>query len=344
MTAEAGRVNIEDPAALLRYLRDQALIAPGEAPRFRNLAGGVSNRTVLVQRDSGDDWVLKQALAKLRVEVDWFSAPERIQREAAGLRWLGEIIRGHVPQFVFADEKQHILGMSAVPQPHQNWKTALLSGKTSVDQARAFGRLLATIHSAGVRIPELSEEFADRRFFEELRLEPYYSYAGSQIPQARSFMAQLTEDTRARRLGLTHGDYSPKNVLIADGKLILLDFEVIHFGDPAFDIGFSFAHFLAKAYYLPRARRALLEMARAYWRAYVQSLTPQLRAPVAERAPRHSLACLLARMAGRSPLEYLDQRQRSELTGVALDLMNREPKDMPDLIQQFEARLGQACE
>ncbi|MYD08909.1 MAG: aminoglycoside phosphotransferase family protein [Chloroflexi bacterium] len=344
MTAEAGRVNIEDPAALLGYLRDQALIAPGEAPRFRNLAGGVSNRTALVQRDAGDDWVLKQALAKLRVEVDWFSAPERIQREAAGLRWLGEIIPGHVPQFVFADEKQHILGMSAVPQPHQNWKTALLAGKTSVDQARAFGRLLATIHSAGVRIPELSEEFADRRFFEELRLEPYYSYAGSQVAQARSFMAQLIEDTRDRRLALTHGDYSPKNVLIAGGKLILLDFEVIHFGDPAFDIGFSFAHFLAKAYYLPRARRALLEMARAYWRAYVQSLTPQLRAPVAERAPRHSLACLLARMAGRSPLEYLDQRQRSELTGVALDLMNREPKDMPDLIQQYEARLGQACE
>lgn len=341
MSIDAGRINIEDPAALLRYLRAQGRIGMDESPVLRTLAGGVSNRTVLVQRQGGGDWVLKQALAKLRVEVDWFSAPERIQREAAGLRWLGQIIPGHVPQFVFADDQQHILGMGAVPQPHQNWKVALLAGQTSVEQARAFGRLLATIHSAADRFPALQNEFAERRFFEELRLEPYYSYTASQVPQARGFLAPLIEDARARRLALTHGDYSPKNVLIADGKLVLLDFEVIHFGDPAFDIGFSFAHFLAKAYYLPGARKSFLRMARAYWREYVQVLTPQLREPVAERAPRHALACLLARMAGRSPLEYLDRRQRSNLQGIALELMNCELKDMPNLIQQYEARLEQ---
>ena len=257
MTTEASRINIEDPAALLRYLREQALIGTGESPTLHTLAGGVSNRTVLVRRQSGEDWVLKQALAKLRVEVDWFSAPERIQREAAGLRWLGEIIPGHVPQFVFADEKQHILGMSAIPQPHQNWKVALLDGKTCIEQARDFGRLLATIHSAVARFPELCDVFADRRFFEELRLEPYYSYTASQVPQAREFLEQLIDDTRVRRLALVHGDYSPKNVLISKGELILLDFEVIHFGDPAFDIGFSMAHFLAKAYFLPESRSRL---------------------------------------------------------------------------------------
>lgn len=341
MPIDSGRVNIEDPAALLPYLRAQGRIGKNERPALRTLAGGVSNRTVLVQRDAGDDLVLKQALAKLRVEVDWFSAPERIQREAAGLRWLNEIIPGQAPKFVFADEKQHILGMSAIPQPHLNWKTALLAGKTSIEQARAFGHMLATIHSAADRFPAIKAEFAERRFFEELRLEPYYSYTAAQVPQSRGFLAPLIDDTRARCLALTHGDYSPKNVLIAGCKLILLDFEVIHFGDPAFDIGFSFAHFFAKAYYVPGARRSFLQMARAYWRAYVQTLAPRLREPVAERAPRHSLACLLARMAGRSPLEYLDQRQRCDLTNISLELISRELKDMPDLIQQYEARLGQ---
>ena len=341
MPTDAGSINIEDPAALLRYLRAHGRIGRDERPALRTLAGGVSNRTVLVRRGAGDDWVLKQALAKLRVEVDWFSAPERIQREAAGLRRLGEIIPGHVPQFVFADDKEHILGMSAISQPHQNWKVALLAGKTSIEQARAFGLLLAAIHNAVDRFPELREEFADSRFFEELRLEPYYSYTASQVPTARRFLEQLIEDTRACRLALTHGDYSPKNVLIAGDKLILLDFEVIHFGDPAFDIGFSFAHFLAKAYYLPRARRAFLQMAIACWREYSQALAPHLRKSVATRAPRHSLACLLARMAGRSPLEYLNQRQRSDLKGIALELTDRELGDMPSLIDQYEERLGQ---
>ena len=341
MATPAGRINIEDPAALLRYLREQGLIGANETPALRILAGGVSNRTVLVQRQNGVDWVLKQALAKLRVAVDWFSAPERIQREAAGLRWLGQIIPGHVPQFVFADERQHLLGMSAVPQPHQNWKVALLAGKTSIEQARDFGRLLATIHSAVDRLPTLRDEFADRRFFEELRLEPYYSYTASQVPQAREFLEQLIEDTRARRLALVHGDYSPKNVLVTRGKLILLDFEVIHFGDPAFDIGFSFAHLLAKAYYLPACRENFLRMARGYWRAYGASATPQLREAVARQAPRHALACFLARMAGRSPLEYLDHGQRDKLKAIALGLMHQEMVDMHTLIDLYEERLGQ---
>ena len=344
MMTASGRINIEDPAALLRYLRQQAHIGANETPALRALAGGVSNRTVHVQRQNGEAWVLKQALAKLRVQVDWFSAPERIHREAAGLRWLGQIIPGQVPQFLFADEKQHILGMSAVPQPHQNWKTALLDGRASTEQARAFGRLLASIHSAVDRFPALKDEFADRRFFEELRLEPYYSYSASQVPQARAFLEQLIEDTRARPLALVHGDYSPKNVLISQGKLILLDFEVIHFGDPAFDIGFSFAHFLAKAYFLPTARSDFLGMARAYWRAYCQGLNPQMRATVVEPAPRHTLACVLARMAGRSPLEYLDQWQRSALKRIALELIEQELADMETLLERYEARLGRPRE
>jgi aminoglycoside phosphotransferase (APT) family kinase protein len=344
MTTEADRINIEDPAALLRYLRGQALIDNGESPALRALAGGVSNRTVLVQRQNGDGWVLKQALSKLRVKVDWFSAPERIHREAAGLRWLGRIIPGHVPQFVFADEQQHILGMSAIPQPHQNWKTALLAGKPNIKQAQDFGRLLAKIHSAVGCLPELKDEFADWRFFEELRLEPYYSYTASQIPDASDFLEQLIADTRTRRLALVHGDYSPKNVLTAAGKLTLLDFEVIHFGDPAFDIGFSFAHFLAKAYFLPQSRTAFMQMARAYWRAYCESLTPEMRDAVADQAPRHTLACFLARMAGRSPLEYLDQAQRSRLQSIAVDLLAQDIKEMQTLIELYEERLGRRRE
>jgi 5-methylthioribose kinase len=56
------------------------------------LAGGVSNRTVLVERTaSGEGWVVKQALPKLRVATEWLSDPERIHQEALGLRWLSEL-------------------------------------------------------------------------------------------------------------------------------------------------------------------------------------------------------------------------------------------------------------
>ncbi len=333
------RLNIEDQAQLRAYLRGRALISRAETPAFQALRGGVSNRTVWVGRGEGEDWVLKQALAKLRVQVDWFSDPKRIQREAAALRWLARIIPGHVPRFVFHDDEQNILAMSAIPQPHCNWKTALLNGQAEPRFARLFGRLLAKIHGAAQQHPALAQEFAERRFFEELRLEPYYGYTAAQVPAAASFLARLIEATRARRHALVHGDYSPKNVLIQRETLIILDYEVIHFGDPAFDIGFSLTHFLSKAHHLPARREALLELARQYWRSYRCELTPQLREIVGQFAAQHTVACLLARVAGRSPLEYLAEFERARQRHIALKLMKDDISDVSDLIEAVSAEL-----
>lgn len=328
-------LNIEDPVQLLRYLRQNDRIDAAERPRFTTLAGGVSNRTVWVQFDHKPGWVMKQALAKLRVQVDWFSAPERIQREAAGLNWLGKSISGHVPELVFLDEARHIVAMSAIPLPHDNWKSLLLAGEASIKLAREFGQLLARIHNAALVHPEVAVEFAERRFFEELRLEPYYGYTATQVPRARAFLENLIKDTRKRRLALVHGDYSPKNVLVSRGKLVILDFEVIHFGDPAFDIGFSMTHFLSKAHYLPASREAFTGMARAHWHEYMNCLDSSVSGAMEPAAARHTLACLLARVAGRSPLEYLDEAQRSRQKGIVLELIQRQIGTLPELIDVF---------
>ncbi|MCY4464868.1 MAG: aminoglycoside phosphotransferase family protein [Chloroflexi bacterium] len=336
------RLNIEDHDSLRAYLRGEGWLAADETPGFTTLAGGVSNRTVLVHREHGrGDWVIKQALAKLRVDVDWFSAPERIQREAAALQWLGRIIPDHVPAFVFLDDRQHILAMSAVRQPHINWKTALLQGRTDMQAARQFGTLLAQIHSA--KQPMLETDFADRRYFEELRLEPYYSYTAEQLPQAADFLHGLIADTRARRLCLVHGDYSPKNALVGQGRLIILDFEVTHFGDPAFDIGFSMTHLLSKAHHLPAHRSAFIQMAAACWRSYIAKVSLSFDT-LDKYAVRHTCACLLARVAGRSPLEYLDCAARQRQADITLGLLADRIGSLLELIHALEEKLAKTDE
>lgn len=332
-------INIEDHDRLLRYLREGNWIARDETPICRTLTGGVSNRTVWVKRKGQTDWVIKQALNKLRVQVDWFSAPERIQREAAGLRSFASVIRDHVPEIVFEDTENHILAMTAVPQPHDNWKAMLLAGNTEKAYARSFGSLLAKIHNAAEQCPALADAFAERRYFEELRLEPYYGYAAAQTPQAAPFLTRLIQDTRARRFALVHGDYSPKNVLIHQRKLIILDYEVLHFGDHAFDIGFSLTHLLSKAHHLSAHREAFLDLARQFWQAYLNELSPDLRAPLQHFAVKHTLACLLARVAGRSPLEYLDSREGANQQRIAVALTGEGIADVPDLIDAFGAEL-----
>ncbi|HXF60261.1 MAG TPA: phosphotransferase [Caldilineaceae bacterium] len=331
-------LDIEQPAALLAYLRQAGHIRPDETPSLRVLAGGVSNRTVWVERATGEAWVLKQALAKLRVPVDWFSSPERVHREALGLRWLVELAPpGTIPPLVFEDYTAHLIAMQAVPRPHANWKTLLLAGQVDEDHVIQFGHLLATLHSgAYARRAELAPVFADRSFFESLRLEPYYGYSAGQVPAAAPFLHDLMERTRSRTLTLVHGDYSPKNVLIHQGQLVLLDHEVIHWGDPAFDLGFSLTHLLSKAHHLPAHRQAFAAAAKRYWQTYIDQVAPLPWAGDLEaHAVRHTLACLLARVAGRSPLEYLSPEERARQQQAAVALMAAPPVRVNKLVDHF---------
>ncbi len=333
-------LDIEDTPALLAWLRRAGRLAPREQPLVRNLRGGVSNRTVWLERPSGEAWVLKQALAKLRVPVDWFSPPERIHREALGLEWLARLAPESITPLLFEDREEHLLAMRAVPQPHENWKTVLLAGRLRHDHVRQFAALLATIHREALRHPGLDAVFAGRSFFESLRLEPYYAYSAQQAPAAAAFLRSLVADTLACRITLVHGDYSPKNILIHGGRLVLLDHEVIHFGDPAFDLGFALTHFLSKAHHLPALRREFAAAALEFWRVYRGALgEPHWAAHLEPRAVRHTLACLLARVVGRSPLEYLRPDERLRQRDVVLGMLPAAPACLADLVRRFEEGL-----
>jgi 5-methylthioribose kinase len=341
-------LDIEDSKALADYLSGRGLSTGAAAPSFETLAGGVSNRAVRVAFPDGRAWVLKQALPKLRVAVDWFSDPERVHREALALQWYARLApSGTVPRFVFEDREHHLLGMEAVPSPHRNWKNALLAGDVDLAHFEQFGTLLGLVHARAAVQPELRRAFADTSFFESLRLEPYYLYSACQVPEAADFLHALVADTRSRRITLVHGDYSPKNVLVRDGRLILLDYEVAHFGDPAFDIGFSLAHLCSKAHHLADRRAEFARGAEVYWRTYCTTVGNADRAAgngdwardLEPRAVRHTLGCLLARVAGRSPLEYLNADERARQTAVVIFLMGTPPDSVVGLISEFLARL-----
>jgi aminoglycoside phosphotransferase (APT) family kinase protein len=329
-------VDIEQPDELVAYLRATGRIGPRESITVETLAGGVSNRTVRVTRSGGESWVLKQALGKLRVAADWFCDPARIHREADGLRALGHLVPESVPAFVFEDEDAHVLAMSAVPAPHANFKTLLLTAPPDPALVAAFGALLGQIHRAArEQAATLAPRFADSRFFEALRLEPYYAYTAAQAPEAATFLHALIAETWECRETLVHGDYSPKNVLVHDGHLVLLDFEVIHWGDPAFDVGFGLTHLLSKAHHRPALRREFLDAARTFWRAYRGA------GGFAEEvwAVRHTLACLLARVAGRSPLEYLDAAERARQRRAVGALLTAPPASIDELATAFAEAL-----
>jgi aminoglycoside phosphotransferase (APT) family kinase protein len=217
----------------------------------------------------------------------------------------------------------------------------LLGGHLERTHVEQFARLLGAIHrNAWLERRRIASTFADRSFFESLRLEPYYSYAAEQVPPASPFLNRLIEETHATRETLVHGDYSPKNILVHQDRLILLDHEVIHFGDPAFDVGFSVTHLLGKAHHLSGQRNAFADAARLYWELYRDTLGDVEWSRTLElRAVRHTMACLLARVAGRSPLEYLDSKERVRQRAATLALIPRPPRTIPDLVDAFLMRI-----
>ena len=297
-----------------------------------------------------------QTTGRIRADetpVDWFSDPARIQREALGLKHLQKLAPpGTTTPLIFEDPAENLLAMQAVPQPHDNLKTLFLSGtldaKTIIAHASTLGGMIGWIHrESGKQNRTLAKIFDDRSYFESLRLEPYYLYSAQQQPRSQPFFERLVEATRKRRFTLVHGDFSPKNVLVHNNQLVLLDHEVIHWGDPAFDIGFMFAHLLSKARHLPAQRDTFLTAAHAFWETYrKQTRSVGWGKDFEVWSARHTLGCLLARVDGRSPLEYLTDAERESQRETTLHFMQRFmlawPEEMVDLLDSYAAKLGKS--
>jgi 5-methylthioribose kinase len=139
------------------------------------------------------------------------------------------------------------------------------------------------------------------------------------------------------RSTLVLGDYAPKNAFAYPGRLLILDFEVAHWGDPAFDPAFCLTHLLLKTLHFRDAR--YLRAADLFWRAYTAG-----RGEVDEVAVLRELGCLLlARVDGKSQAEYLvDEAVREDVRELGRRFLTGEAMPMTAALQSVA--LGPAPE
>jgi 5-methylthioribose kinase len=288
-------------ANAVEYLKSRGLDLA--APRVTELGGGISNTVLLVESD-GQSLVLKQALGKLRVQEDWFAGRERVIREVRALQRLTPLLpQGSLPAVLFEDCPNFLYAMSAAPAGATSWKDLLLAGDICIDTARAAGALLGAIVSATWCDDSWKREFGDQTTFDQLRLDPYYRVTAARHPEIASHANRLMEETALRRVSLTHGDWSPKNLLVSSGPLMAIDFEVVHFGDPSFDSAFMLNHLLLKSFARPQWRTRYVAAALAFWRAFLAAI-PET-SWIEPATLQHLGWLLLARIDGKSPVEYV---------------------------------------
>jgi aminoglycoside phosphotransferase (APT) family kinase protein len=299
-----------------------ALIGPGERPAMTPLTGGVSSDIWRVDLTSGPVCV-KRALPKLKVTADWRAPVERNRYEAGWLRRAGAVVPEAVPELLGHDEAAGALVMAYLrPEDHRLWKAELRDGRADVAVAREVARRLARIHAATADDPEVAAAFPTDAIFHAIRLEPYLLATARAHPDRAEALNDLAATTAATRRALVHGDVSPKNIVIGPRGPVFLDAECAWFGDPAFDLAFCLNHLLLKCLWTPRATAGFLACFDALAATYLDGVVWEPGAALDARAARLLPGLFLARVDGKSPVEYLtDEADRNRVRRVARALL-----------------------
>jgi 5-methylthioribose kinase len=329
------------------YLRQQGWVTPDERVVVRRLTGGVSNEVLYVSRPDREnvDFVLKQARPQLRTLEPWFSSVERIWREVEVLRICqqllladlqpeattpGALIAG-TPRVLHEDRQNYAFAMSAAPANHRVWKADLLGGRVEPVIAEACGRLLGRLHAGTWHDAQVAAQLDDRRLYDELRLDPYYRFVARASEKFAPALERLIDETWRERHSLVHADFSPKNLLVYDGGLLLVDFETGHYGDPAFDLGFFLSHLVLKAAYHAPAHEAYLALSTVFWQPYLDEVKRKASQDDLARLERRAVAnfagCAWARLDGKSRVDYLTDPARREIVRTLSQELLVDPLD-----------------
>jgi 5-methylthioribose kinase len=321
-------------ANALDYL-EQVQGVPRTGLRVSTLAGGVSN-TVLLIEGAATRLVLKQSLGKLRVAQEWFSSRSRIRLEYGILERLADrMTAGSLPRVLFRDPENFLFAMTAAPPDAETWKDRLLRGDVDPAVAERVAEMLVRLIRAGRELDSLRLEFASQSVFDELRLDPYYRATAVRHPDLAPFFEELISACHNRAYTLVHGDWSPKNFLLSGSSILSIDWEVIHVGDPAFDAAFLSNHLVLKCLRRPVWSGYYRDAGLAFWRALRPGLPADARTWFESAAVRHLAGLLLARVDGKSPVEYLQATEEKERAReLARSLIAKPPAEMEEVFER----------
>ena len=294
----------------IRQAIQQLGLGQGQALRdMTQLTGGVSSDIWRI--DFEDHSVCaKRALAKLKVAADWQAPLTRNAYEYAWYEVMSPLFPDAVPRMLGRDDAAGMFFMTYLePNTHPVWKTQLLQGHIDPGFATQVGRILGQMHAATAHKPKLAQRFQSDREFHALRLEPYLSATALQHPTLALRLQAIQQQTANGHMVLVHGDISPKNILAGPQGPVFLDAECAWYGDPAFDLAFCLNHLLLKAVHMPQHQALLAESFTQLSQAYLNQVNWEPASVFEQRTAQLLPALLLARVDGKSPVEYITNQQ-----------------------------------
>ena len=289
--------------------------------QLTSLSGGVSCDIFLVQ-DGTESFVVKQALAKLKVKQDWFADTNRNMYEQRYLQYINNILPEYAPKVIASFEHDNLFVMEYLGDDYSDWKKCLLNKEFNKQTAELIGKALGLIHQKSWQDPLAAEQFDSGENFKQLRISPYFETLVDIYPEHSQAILALCEKIQQNKYCLVHGDFSPKNILVKQGSIKIIDCEVAWFGDPSFDIAFMLHHLFIK--YIHFENDAFLELSQLFFNAYKAALGDKLFDQIEiEHLEQTTLLLMIARIDSKSPVEYLTEDTRNKVRQKALTLFSK---------------------
>ena len=297
-------IDIADKKILESYLLERGIIRDEDGYSLHYCKGGVSGTVAFVYAGE-KPLIIKQALGQLKVKEDWFCDPNRMGIEYRSNEIVHRLAPDCAPQVYFYDEANYIFGREAVPENSSTWKADLLSGLLDFAVAEKAIHTLALVHNSCANDKDTAEIFADKKIFYDLRISPYIEFTVGKYPELTDYAQPIIKELMESAITLIHGDFSPKNIMVTDRNISILDYEVAHYGHPSFDLAFFANHFILKAVKNKQWAGAYLSMLAYMLDIYFANVTCMSAIALEHSFVRLLSLMMLARVDGKSPAEYI---------------------------------------
>ncbi len=333
-----GMIDIGNKDVLVKYLKERSIIKDGEEFTIKYFGGGVSGIVAFVDKPDGA-LIVKQALSQLKTKDTWLCDPNRMNIEYESNRIYHELLPNNAPAVYFYDEENYLYGREAVPEGCPMWKQDLLSGLLDFQVAKKSIETLVNVHNECHNREDVKKIFADKSIFYDLRISPYIEFTVGKHPEIAEYAKRVSDEMMNNSISLVHGDYSPKNIMVIGREISVLDYEVAHYGHPAFDLAFFSNHFILKAVKFDEYPEAYLSMLEYMVSIYFNSMTFMDKKEFESTYIRTLALLFLARVDGKSPVEYLvgDDKKQALVRKISFRIINERIETFAELLAVLKA-------
>ena len=330
-------IDLENRDQMMAYLNEKKVLDEGDNVFY--CKGGVSCVAALIEKKNGQTLLIKQGRAKLAVKEEWLADPARMAVEARANDFYNKFIPESAPAVLSYDDENCIMIREAAPADARMWKQDLMEGILDFEVAKKTMEALAKVQNGTADNPEIAKQFDDYSVFHQLRISPYIDFLVGKYPELKDDAEKLKDSLLNVKRVVVHADYSPKNIMtMKDRSICILDYEIAHYGNPAFDVAFFTNHIILKSAHFRKLSDAFLNMLIEMTDTFFANVTftdpKQLEA---ECMPILAFM-MLARIDGKSPVEYITCESTKQLVrDMALRLLRSDIKTYREAAELFRA-------